>query len=263
MRDRFAAAATILLAIALIDLGGLSLRAATIVHVGNDTTTLDRWRTTDFLKPLDIDGDNVYGTDGYFAEFVAEAQPSYAENTLLAPFSQGSVEYAVFDDPALTGPGPVPDLAGGNYFYDDAAGGAESDFFQIELLQSAAFRLIVVNDAGNQDLGGGGNESPVQVRVRQTVGGSADSGLIDVSALLNNAIDYYMFDIAGIAGDTFVVSGVNDGEAGDNALVGILFDGAAVPEPSTLALSALGLLCAALFARHGATRVVPAARGGD
>ncbi len=48
-----------------MSLWGLSTQAA-VTFVGNDITTGGAWRTPSVAKPNDIDGDNVYGSAGYF-----------------------------------------------------------------------------------------------------------------------------------------------------------------------------------------------------
>jgi hypothetical protein len=60
---------------------------ATVTFVGNDFTTDGAWRTADVIKTNDIDGDNVYGSDGYFlpgAETFGYANPLLlGTNTLI------------------------------------------------------------------------------------------------------------------------------------------------------------------------------------
>lgn len=47
-------------------LAGLAAQAAQITASGADTsTTREAWRSPSVVKPLDPDGDNIYGTDGY------------------------------------------------------------------------------------------------------------------------------------------------------------------------------------------------------
>ena len=43
-----------------------SVSAVVIIPAGSDTEVGEFIRTTTFVKPIDDDGDNVYGTDGYF-----------------------------------------------------------------------------------------------------------------------------------------------------------------------------------------------------
>lgn len=54
---------------ALMVVGGLlmigDVQAAIVTYVGGDVTTNADWRTTTVAKPLDQNGDNYYGTDGY------------------------------------------------------------------------------------------------------------------------------------------------------------------------------------------------------
>ena len=229
-----------------VALGCLLLAAraegAAVSFAGADTSTNDAWRTTDLVKPFDIDGDNVYGTDGYeISSWNTSLAASYASVVVNAPFSfDGGAEipsYYPLDDPAGTGPAPVVNDESGVQYYSAVAGTPEQDFYTITLTQNADFRLGVMVDNGDFLA-----ISPSSLRVRQTVGGSGDSGLVLVTDRDFDA-DYFFFDVKGAgAGDVFVVSGVQDPNMGSNGLAGITLDSFPVPEPSTLALFSLGLM---------------------
>jgi hypothetical protein len=223
--------------------------AATISQVGSDiNSTLDRWRTTDFVKLLDGNGsagNYVYGTDGWvlFASNGAEGQPSspatFANVTALTTSSQGPIEgWGVYDLAASTGIGPVPNSTGSGLAFSNDLG--ETDMVQIVLTANESFRLGIT--AGNVDF----TYAPGSWRVRQTVGGLANSLYMTGDTVGPDFTpDYFFFDITGVSGDTFVVSGVNQG-AQTNGFYGVTFDvlaeaPAGVPEPNTLALAALGL----------------------
>jgi len=221
--------------------GGAVASAATIVYVGEDVTTNDQWRTTDHAKPLDIDGDNVYGTDGYFIGITlagVDASPAYAPVTRLAGSADAEqVHQAYFDDPALTGLGPVPDIRCGDWWVEPPPT-PDLDFFSILLTEDAAFRLGVLADQTRYDGNPGHDvlyESPMEVRVRES-GGPADSGWIDTlgpgEAWRNADVDYFFFDVSGQAGDVFIVSGLNDLRWEALGMAGVTFDGAEDFDPN-------------------------------
>ncbi|MCE9555719.1 MAG: PEP-CTERM sorting domain-containing protein [Planctomycetes bacterium] len=244
--------------------------AATVTQVGSDisngtvTNTLDRWRTTDYVKPLDADGsagNYVYGTAGY--RLYASAQPTpislptfVSSVTPLVNGTQGPISgWGVIDNAALTGIGPVANVDTGMIF-NNATGvgdplkaqpvGTEADFLEITLSANQNFRLGIVT--GNI---GGAAFNPASLRVRQTVGGSGNSGLMvgdsDFTVANDNKTDYYFFDIVGGAlNDKYRVSLVSSAASAPSGTVylhGVTFDvlAEAVPEPSTFVLAALGL----------------------
>jgi hypothetical protein len=201
---------------------------AFVGYAGADIATNGAWRTNSVVKPLDPDGNNIYGTDGWQAgSWAAGASlPAYATVAVNAPNSfdaanLGGVTYLSLDNPVAAGV-----LETGVHYYGNAVTGNEQDFYTITLTGAADFRIGIITD--HTDLAA---ISPSQLRVRQTAGGSANSGLI---ATIDRDLDgdYYFFDITGgQAGDTFVVSGVvstfPDGTppgAQSNGLGGITFD---------------------------------------
>jgi len=226
----------------------LSASAATIAPAGEDVTTNDAWRSTDIPKPLDADGDDIYGTDGWFIALEAgngDMPPAYATVTLLTGNGPeyGSNVQAPIDDPALTGPSPVANVDCGDWWLEPPPQ-PEVDFFSIRLNADANFRLGVLADQtflegqpDHQVL----YESPQAVRVR---GAGADSGLVDTlgpgEAWRNHDVDYFMFDINGQQGDEFIVSGLDDARWAALAMSGVTFD--TTPEPSSLLLVLTGML---------------------
>jgi len=209
-----------LLAVLAVGLFATQAFAASIGYVGADVTTNDAWRTTTLAKALDGDADNVYGTDGWEARSWAASfsHPAYATVAINAPSSYpGNASYAYLDNPAATGPAPVANIVSGVHYY---GGAGEQDFYTATLTQAVDFRLGIITD--NTDFAA---ISPSSLRVRQTVGGGANSGLISAAADRDNDGDYYFFDVTGgQVGDAFVVSGVQDGGHGSNGLAGITFD---------------------------------------
>ena len=83
--------------------------------------------------------------------------------------------------------------------------------------------------------------APVEVTLEQ-VGGSGPATTGNVAASRDRFVDIHFFDVVGAqAGDVFKfrAMGSSDGRA---VFSGITFDVAAVPEPSTLVLLALGTI---------------------
>ena len=108
-------------------------------------------------------------------------------------------------------------------------GGAavQNDIIEVTVSSDHSFRLGIITD--NADFT---TISPTSLRVRQTAGGSADSGLIPASSGRDKNGDFYFFDITGAqAGDKFMVSGVNDPGFGSNGLYGVTFDTTTAPPP--------------------------------
>jgi len=262
--------------VVLVAFGGAAASAATVTYVGEDATSNDRWRTTDHLKPLDADADNAYGTDGYFVaiEGSGDATPDYASVTIVAVLGgpwpgpsnpEINPEFqAPFDDPALTGPGDVPDIVAGDWWIEPPQS-PESDYFSIELTEDARFRLGVIADQtdlyeparSDPNWAWAANvlyESPREVRVRafDQSGGPGDSGMINTlgpdEEWRNGDVDYFFFDISGQQGDIFIVSGLNDPRWPAIAMAGVTFD--TIPEPSTLILLAMGAVALLAYTRR-------------
>ena len=201
----------------------------TITPVGGDLTTNDGWRSTGVAKSLDTDGDDIYGTDGYVlfgsASSAPVAQPSYASaaaspgTSLFGP----SGIYVNLDDPAFTGAAAANSQTG--TVFRAGGAGVEHDLIVITLSQDKSFRVGVIQD--HHDLAA---ISPAQLRLRQTSGGTANSGLMGASTDRDRDGDYYFFDVVGAqTGDVFVLSGVNDGGHSSNGVYGVTFDILAVP----------------------------------
>jgi LPXTG-motif cell wall-anchored protein len=221
---------------------GSLMGPATISQAGSDVTTNDAWRTTDVPKPLDLDGDNVYGTAGYVLFRSSSSQPTVqppyanvvrASGTSLygpapchpAPGTGDSHgNYVCLDDPVFTGPAPVADSRTGTV-YKAGGAGAEHDLIVISVTAPATFRLGVIQDNHDHT-----PISPIALRLRQTVGGTADSGFLSAAADRDLDGDYYFFDvIEAQPGDVFVLSGLNASGHASNGVYGVTFDGGVGP----------------------------------
>ena len=232
----------LILVFASASLVGLRAAASLVTPAGVDINTNDAWRTTTVGKSLDGDHDNVYGTDGYEAgNWAGTVLPLYLTLSYFGSNFTGN-SYAQIDNPALTGAGPVANINSGDHYRNGGGTASEQDFFAINLTADKTFRLGIITDV----LGGGfSGENPDGLRVRQTVGGAADSGLVlagSAGADHDGDIDYYFFDITGSAGDVFVVSGRNDLAYVDNGIGGLTFDSITIPETSAFLFCAAALL---------------------
>ena len=221
--------------------------SATVSPVALDASTGRSWRTSGIVKANDVDGDNIYGTAGYKIASFADTnplnilQPSWATFTLASELGfegPGAEDFqATFDNVTLTGVGPVPDIIAGDWYQNGGGVPNVQDFFIITLTAPASFRLGVIGDQTTNEQAGLINESSDAVQV--TGPGGADSGLM-VSGAKNSIPDYYLFDITGTTGDVFTIKGRNNTGWSDNSLGGFFVD--QIPEPSSAALAALGLL---------------------
>ncbi|MCH7228410.1 Ig-like domain-containing protein [Haloferula sp. A504] len=162
------------------------------------------WRNTTPAKPLDIDGDNILGTDGYHLHNLTSA-PSYGTVTVL-PGASGFGPYgsAKWDDP--NNPGGA-DLSGDRLFRQDGGytvGTLSIPILQFEVtgtdLDGRTLRLGILCDAIAD---GSGTAS---YTITQTSGSGTDSVTSDILTYDGNALDVAFFDITGaVAGDVFVI----------------------------------------------------------
>jgi hypothetical protein len=224
--------------------------SASVIYVGGDLTSGGAWRTSSTAKTQDIDGNNIYGSDGYYIvgspatvappTGLFTATPSYVSSmshfgNLYAGGHQLVSIYQTVDNPSVAG-SMNSGLLYVSSFEDD-----EDDLFQFTLVANASFRFgVLVDNADFLDI------SPSSLRLRQTVGGPSNSGLISTASNANLSNDWYFFDVTGVAGDEFVLSGINwfnDSNFGDTSGIGgVVFDSpAGVPEPATLFLCSLAL----------------------
>ena len=227
--------------------------AATITYVGMDTTTKGDWRTTTVAKPLEGDGDNAYGTDGWRRHqglVNPVSQPSYATLT----FQNGQYEdiaykaYNSIVDQALTPAASVPDDYSVGYFkFMGANGGVRNTQHDLGLLTMSAektFRVTVLGDNRNPGTGDPGFDPAYGnsrwYSIYQTVGGSADSGYQLVDPHQTNG-KWLVFEITAAATDVFAISTKFDAPAWGTDLSIVAFD-SAVPEPTSAALMATSLL---------------------
>jgi hypothetical protein len=227
----------------------VSANAATIMHAGgqsnfeahtNDATV--GWRNATTLKPLDGDGDNILGTDGYdlSGSSAPLALPSYVLSSVVSGNhnqTRGSV-----DDP-LNPTGA--DIAGGWSGGSGASGTFGTFVFQGSSLVTETLRLGVLYDS-DWNLANGTQT----FTLTQTSGVGTDSVTTPILTLANDGVDVAFFDVTGIQdGDTFVLS-YTDVAIDWAHIGGVTFDTVVVvPEPTTTALLGLGGLALILRRR--------------
>ena len=212
-----------------------SAQAATISSLGVDTTTGADWRTAATAKSAtyDPDGDNIYGSDGYFVGYSAigasntpteltlenVSSISYISSvTSFSPFF-GSDAYANIDNPAAAG-----EINAGLYYNAGTK-------FSFTVSENTEFVLAVIVGDGNSD---GVNS----IAVNQTVGSGGGTATNTGFATVDGVVEYVFFNINAAAGDEFeVVTAVANGNQG---ISGLGFE--VVPEPGSLALLGAGCL---------------------
>jgi hypothetical protein len=152
-----------------------SVDYTTITHIGtqfdieagtNDPTF--GWRNPSPVKPLDVDGDNILGTDGYRTS-ARTSDPSYAITYKLAPNENGGGK--VYDDPL----NPSGDDIGLAAFHDASAGNGQETApllgFEIteDLPAGTTLRVGILFDLIT--VRGGANTATYSLK--QTFGGTA------------------------------------------------------------------------------------------
>jgi hypothetical protein len=119
---------------------------ATVTYVGDDLTTNAKWRTSSATKPNDIDGDNVYGSAGYY--LAAGLRKGYKDpfltgNVITGPSNPDQIStmpawFVSFEFAEPTQAGRSWGGDGGNFGNLDNVGGGHSGFTGAPILQSGA-----------------------------------------------------------------------------------------------------------------------------
>lgn len=218
--------------------------SAAISFVGSDIDLGSGWRSG--ASTQDISADGYLGTDGYLIVqgSAVTQQPSYGSFT-HAGFYGGNGNYADLDNPTTT-PGGAPTVYTNPGALNPAAPGT---FGEVLLLTLTLNRDFVAGETIRVGLGHDGADGAAWnsdgFRVTDSGGGDV---FIDVSedesggngAVLNNRTpDFHYFDVSGLLnGNTIQIYG-QEGSNGRSTL-GVVSLDSVVPEPSSLALLALG-----------------------
>ena len=211
--------AAIILAIGIV----APVAADTVTHLGNAIDFGDGWRSTNEFKATpansDPDGDNAWGTDGYYVArgaTLASSLPGYI--TSVTDNRQGlAVDSVLFDDPALPiAPDVSPDL-GGAFWQNGPI------TFTVTLAQDATFVITVIFDIAT---------SVYDVNAITVAGPTASDDT--TTGTTNDNVDYAFFEVSGNAGQSFTVT-CNHAVA-NVALAGLGFEAvpAAASTPGTL-----------------------------
>ncbi|MGJ8655206.1 MAG: PEP-CTERM sorting domain-containing protein [Akkermansiaceae bacterium] len=233
------------------------------------TSEVIQWSDTSFAKTLDIDGDNRYGTAGYF--FANTTAQNANANTAVSQERVPSFTSAAVANGTNNIDGNFQNANGTTGFIQNDANNATlrlgyvgfnggtggvaiplTDLFSYTLTADQAIgetlRLGVIGGTNNGDSRLGFTDLTI------TAGGLSASTTDNRGANTGNAPDLYFFDITGlVTGDTIVISAANSNTVGSNfnaaTIGGITFDTIVVPEPSSTALLGLGGLALILRRR--------------
>lgn len=246
-------------AIVAVFLASVSAQASTITFYGSDIDgAAADWRTTTTAKPVDVDGDDLYGTDGWATwigvEGATKTPPSaYRESNLpdyVGSFSESSgVDvarwgYAMIDDPTS----PPADMASSTLSaWTGVVGGThdllsftvDSDIENIDYFVMGVMADNLDNPVANS----------ATFMLISSLGNSYEITL-DATSGFNKTPDMYFFKVAGaVANEEFTLIGKSGSAPQYTTAAAVTWDSVAVPEPSTLMLL-LGGLALLIFRRR-------------
>ena len=199
--------------IALAALFTLSAEAAEVSFIGLQSSNVTSWRSTNLAKDHDPDGDNAYGTSGYWIFNVERKSMPDFVSAATGP-DTGTAPYGpvAWDDPTQPIGPNVADIAIGGKLDLNLPDGQEGVFVTITLLQTCGFRLEVLS--GHRS---GSGEIAESVRL------AGDNTTAQVSLAGNPQIS--VFEVSGSTGDVVTLYGTTRTTGqGRNAIAGIAFD---------------------------------------
>jgi hypothetical protein len=248
------------LAFALAIFAAQTAMASTISYLGVDSTTGAGWRSTNVAKTAayDPNGDNAYGSDGYYflktagcgtadSSVVESVLPSYF-SSVTAPLTQLAYgtwcggQYAAVNNPTLPISGTVTNLSGNSVTLWQATKSTSTTFFTITLGEDATFILTVI--VGTHNVAGYNTKT---ITLANSLD-ATDTVTTDVSSYTNvtsgNA-DYVFYKISGVEGETITISMTSNGA--QSSCAGIAFE-TVVPEPATTVMALTGIAGLLAFA---------------
>jgi len=217
-----------------------SALAGSVTYLGSDTQNATAWRTASATKTLQIDGSNVYGSQGYdvMGSSIGAllSVPTGLSITQMAPYQfNGNAGYLNIDNPS------GGQITSGVRYFNPVTTGQIEDYVAITFTQAGSYTFGIFTDNANYE-----GISPSDLRIQQTTGGSADSGLIANTPTRTG--EWYFFDVTGSAGDVFTVSGIAVSNPSGSDGIGVLsidgystIGGSVIPEPGSLVLLVAGV----------------------
>lgn len=198
--------------------------AVTITYVGRHLDLGASWRTAAVAKPLDGDGDNVFGTDAFAVWTGPESWNNYVAFVSKAAAATYPSYYDI-DNPVGAGV-----INSGTLSVNAGYGNEATLFtFQVNVVgpAPATFRVGIMTD--NLD-----NSGYVPSSLTLAYGSSNVTAAIDATQGDNQDPDWTFFDISGAAnGDTFTVKGAG-GPYGYVTCGAVSFDAVPTPTPTTI-----------------------------
>lgn len=207
--------------------------AADITYAGAMNDFGSHWRTASVSKPLDLDGDYVLGTDGYFVVNRPAVLPNYVNAMVIITNTYpGNANYAKIDDPTNSGQlftsGTLNPFPGAFTTFFATNGDSGPGIYptpalvQFTLNTNAVGRTIRVGlMLDNLD---STNYNSVAVWLNGPPNSTSPLVYVDNSLFNDRIPDWAFVDIQGAAaGDIFTIHGLG-GFAGAATLGGITFD---------------------------------------
>lgn len=241
--------------------------AAVISSVGQQLGVGGNVRETDVPKPLDLDGDNILGTDGYvwwnttlnneggesgadFEDDILLDLPGWVDSiSSINADSAGGFDYENLDDPRETPDADIPDIQAGQATVDQTEfdfDGDEVDAYQIALTDGVPgrFRMSFITDTFEND----DKNLPQSFRVH---GAGGDSGQITYDRATRLDIDVYYVDVIGAQPGDLLTLSVTNRSSNFNVITNSAL-GFDTPEPAALGLLVIAILVVTGRRGHGA-----------
>lgn len=241
----------------------LSVNAATISFEGLDDSTGPNWRDSSLSKSLDIDGDDIYGTAGYFLFNIGGGfnpnplQNSIDETPSFLNLTVNDGNFSVGGFPGLSDindplSSPLANYDSGSIgvgFGAVPSQGAEMSIFDINFTAGTPTDDIRIGVLANNSDG----ENPSQIRFELSGNSSITAfAAITPDNALNSTAEWFFFTLSGFSsGDTFTLFATDalGGGTEIKGIGGVTVD--VIPEPSSPILLGLALSGLMIFRSAG------------